>query len=283
MPETLEPKVRETLRAYAREVKTLPNEAAKRSRFASVIAELFPGTNAVSEFSRGVEKLIRIDQAAGQKRGRADAYYGNAIIEFEKSLSATLEEAKRQLCEYVAGTWQKEKRESLRPLLAIATDGIRWIRYRPVLREGKEPTPENVVLDELRDFKLTDETLGEFWLWLTSLLFREQQVEATAEQFQLEFGSQSFQFHEGMAALKRAWAKVSGGSEAKLAFETWQRYLTVTYGRLTEDTTAVRDIETAQEISELENLFLRHTYLASIARLLIWAALSQGKNAANLR
>ena len=283
MPETLEPKVKETLRAYAREVRTLPNEAAKRSRFASVIAELFPGTNAVSEFSRGIEKLIRIDRAAGQKRGRADAYYGNAIIEFEKSLSGTLEEAKRQLCEYVAGTWQKENRESLRPLLAIATDGIRWIRYRPVLPEGKEPTPENVVLDELRDFKLTDETLGEFWLWLTSLLFREQQVEATAEQFQLEFGSQSFQFHESMAALKRAWAKISGGSEAKLAFETWQRYLTVTYGRLTEDTTAVPDIETAQEISELENLFLRHTYLTSIARLLIWAALSLGKNAANLR
>jgi type I restriction-modification system DNA methylase subunit len=283
MPETLEPKVKETLRAYAREVKALPNEAAKRSRFAAVIAELFPGTNAVSEFSRGVEKLIRIDQATGQKRGRADAYYGNAIIEFEKSLSATLEEAKRQLCEYVAGTWQRENRESLRPLLAIATDGVRWIRYRPVLPEGKEPTPENVVLDELGDFTLTDETLSEFWLWLTSLLFREQQVEATAEQFQLEFGSQSFQFHEGMASLKRAWAKVSAGSEAKLAFETWQRYLTVTYGRLTEDTTAVRDVETAQEISELENLFLRHTYLASIARLLIWAALSQGKNAANLR
>lgn len=283
MPEILEPKVKETLRGYAREVKALPNEAAKRSRFAAVIAELFPGTSAVPEFSRGVEKLIRIDHSAGQKKGRADAYYGNAIIEFEKSLSATLEEAKRQLCEYVAGTWQKEKRPSLRPLLAIATDGIRWIRYRPVLPEGKEPTPESVVLDELSDFKLTDEALGEFWLWLTSLLFREQQIEATAEQFQLEFGSQSFQFHEGMAALKRAWANVSGGSEAKLAFETWQRYLTVTYGRLAEDTTAVRDIETAQEISELEGLFLRHTYLASIARLLIWAALSQGRNVGNLR
>ena len=36
--------------------------------------------------ARGVEKVIRIDQAAGQKRGRADASYGNAIIEFEKSL-----------------------------------------------------------------------------------------------------------------------------------------------------------------------------------------------------
>jgi hypothetical protein len=89
----------------------------------------------------------------GQKRGRADAYYGNAIIEFEKSLAATLEEAKRQLCEYVAGVWQKENRKSLRPLLAVASDGIRWISYRPVLPDGEGPTPESVVLDELRDFQ----------------------------------------------------------------------------------------------------------------------------------
>ncbi len=281
MPETLEPKVKETLRAYVRDVKTLHNEANKTARFAALIGELFP--DAVAQYSRDVEKLIRIDQTAGQKKGRADAYYGNAIIEFEKSLSATLEDAKRQLREYVAGVWQKENRESLRPLLAVASDGIRWIRFRPILPDGEEPTPETVALDELQDFKVTDETLGEFWLWLSSLLFRPQQVEATAEQFQFEFGSLSFQFREGMAALKRAWAKVSGSPEAKLAFETWQRYLTVTYGRLTEDTTPVRDRETAQEISELENLFLRHTYLASIARLLIWAALSQGKNANNLR
>jgi type I restriction-modification system DNA methylase subunit len=283
MPETLEPKVKETLRAYVRDVKSLHNEANKTSRFNALIAELFPGTAAIAQYSQGVEKLIRIDQASGQKKGRADAYYGNAIIEFEKSLSATLEGAKRQLCEYVAGTWQKEKQKSLRPLLAIASDGLRWVSYRPVLPEGEAPTPDAVVLDELRDFKVTEDTLGEFWLWLTSLLFRPQQVEATAEQFQFEFGSLSFQFREGMAALKRAWAKASSGPEAKLAFETWQRYLTVTYGRLTEDTTALRDRETAQEISELENLFLRHTYLASIARLLIWAALSKGKDANNLR
>jgi type I restriction-modification system DNA methylase subunit len=281
MPETLEPKVKETLRAYVRDVKTLHNEANKTSRFAALIGELFP--DAVAQYSRDVEKLIRIDQTAGQKRGRADAYYGNAIIEFEKSLAATLEEAKRQLCEYVAGVWQKENRKSLRPLLAVASDGIRWISYRPVLPDGEGPTPESVVLDELRDFKVADDNLGEFWLWLSSLLFRPQQVEATAEQFQFEFGSFSVQYREGMAALKRAWAKVNGGSEAKLAYETWQRYLTVTYGRLTEDTTPQRDRETAQEISPLENLFLTHTYLASIARLLIWAALSQGKTTTNLR
>ena len=57
MPETLEPRVKETLRNYIREVKSLPNEAAQRSRFAALIAELFPGTNAVTEYSRGFELL----------------------------------------------------------------------------------------------------------------------------------------------------------------------------------------------------------------------------------
>ncbi len=281
MSETLEPNVKETLRDYVREVKALPNESAKRARFASLIAQLFPGSTAINEYARGVEKLIRIAQSSGVKKGRADAYYGNAIIEFEKSLSATLEEAKHQLCEYVAGTWQKEKFP--RPMLAVASDGIRWIVYRPVLPAGAEPDPENILLDELRDFKIAEDTLGAFWLWLTSFLFRPQQVDPTAERFQLDFGSWSPLFREGMASLKKAWRKVSGGSEAKLAFDTWQRYLTVTYGRLTEDTTAEKDKETDEDISELENLFLRHTYLASIARLLIWAALSQGKNADNLR
>lgn len=281
MSETLEPKVKEVLRNYLREVKSLPNESAKRARFAALIAELFPGSTAINEYARGVEKLIRIVRSSGVKKGRADAYYGNAIIEFEKSLSATLEEAKHQLCEYVAGTWQKEKLP--RPMLAVASDGIRWIVYRPVLPAGEDPVPENILLDELRDFKVAEDTLGAFWLWLTSFLFRPQQVDPTAERFQLDFGSWSPLYREGMASLKRAWRKVSGGSEAKLAFDTWQRYLTVTYGRLTEDTTAAKDKETSEEISELENLFLRHTYLASIARLLIWAALSQGKNADDLR
>jgi|HubBroStandDraft_5_1064220.scaffolds.fasta_scaffold03652_5 hypothetical protein len=282
MSETLEQRTRETLRSYLREVKTLPNESAKRQRFAALIAELFPGTNAVTEYARGVEKLIRITRPEGEKRGRADAYYGNVIIEFEKSLAATLGEAEGQLREYVAGTWQAEK-GSPRPLIAIASDGVNWNIYRPVLLAGAKPTPETVTLELLRPLKVSDDTLSAFWLWLTSVLFRDQQVEPTAERFQLDFGTWSPLYREGMAALRIAWTKVNTEPESLLAFETWQRYLTVTYGRLAETTTAKKDEETGEKISELENLFLRHTYLASIARLLIWASLSHGKGNDDLR
>ncbi|MGA7630227.1 MAG: N-6 DNA methylase, partial [Terriglobales bacterium] len=282
MPEILEQRTRDTLKQYLQQLRSLPNESAKRSRFAALIAELFPGSTAISEYARGVEKLIRIQQPTGVKRGRADAYYGNAIIEFEKSLDATLSEAEGQLREYVAGTWQKQNDEIPRSILAIASDGIEWRLYRPVLAAGEKPTPETVTLELIRPFKLTEESLGAFWLWLTSLLFRPQQIEPTAERFQWDFGT-SLLYGESMAALKKAWVRVNGEPESTLAFETWQRYLTVTYGHLTETATAKKDIETGQEISELENLFLRHTYLASIARLMIWAALSQGKASGSLR
>ena len=219
MAETLEPRVREVLRSYLREVKSLPNESAKRSRFASLIAELFPGSTAINEYARGVEKLIRIVRASGVKRGRADAYYGNAVIEFERSLAATLEEAKRQLCEYVAGTWQKAKFPH--PMLAIASDGVRWIVYRPVLPAGEDAEPENILLDELRDFKLAEDTLGAFWLWLTSFLFRPQQVDPTAREIpaRLEAGARCFERAwllskrrgERLArGLKRSWLSIRG-------------------------------------------------------------------------
>ena len=284
MPQTLDPKTKEILRKYLRDTRSLPNESARRQRFSALIAELFPGTTAITQFARGVEKLIRIPSASGEKRGRADAYYGNAIIEFEKSLAATLHEAEEQLREYVAGSWPK-KQENAATMLAIASDGIEWRVYRPVLLPGapSEPLPGHFKLDLLRDLKLSEEKLGDFWLWLTGVLFRPQQVEPTPQQFQLDFGSWSPLYRQAIVALKRAWAKAQDEPEASVAFETWQRYLTVTYGKLAESATRTTEVESGVEISELEDLFLRHTYLCSIARLLIWAALSQGKTNQSLR
>lgn len=113
MAETLDPHTREILRSYLREVKSLQNESAKRQRFSALIAELFPGTRAVTDFARGVEKLIRIRRPQGTKRGHADAYYGNAIIEFERSLKATLSDAERQLSDTYPGHGQSRKRSRI--------------------------------------------------------------------------------------------------------------------------------------------------------------------------
>jgi len=52
-----------------------------------LIGELFPASKASATFAQGVEKVIRLDTAAGKKKhGFIDSYYGNAVIEFENSL-----------------------------------------------------------------------------------------------------------------------------------------------------------------------------------------------------
>jgi type I restriction-modification system DNA methylase subunit len=280
MAETLEQHTKEILRSYLREVKSLPNESAKRARFAALIGELFPKSEAINEYSQGVEKLIRIRRPAGAKRGHADTYYGNAIVEFEKSLSSTLAHAEDQLREYVSGTWQSDKNSQ--SMLAIASDGLRWRVYRPVLLPETEPSSETIRLDLLRDFTVNEETVSDFWLWLTGFLFRPQQMEPTADRFREDFGVWSPLFRTALAALILSWVEARNEPESKLAFETWQRYLTVTYGRLTEKTVRKTDQETAAQVSELELLFLRHTYLACVARLVIWAALSRGKSTDDL-
>jgi N-6 DNA Methylase len=282
--QSIDARTAQILRTYLRETRNLGNEAARRQRFSALISELFPGTHAITDFARGVEKLVRIKTAHGEKRGHADAYYGNAVIEFERSLKATLHDAEQQLREYVSGLWAKPGEEA-RSMLAIASDGVTWRIYRPkvVADAPAPPLPEHLELDLLRDFKLAEDTLADFWLWLTSLLFRPQQIEPTAERFQIDFGSWSPLYRQGMGALQRAWKQISAESEANVAFETWQKYLTVTYGKLTESATPHKEPETGVEISELEDLFLRHTYLSSIARLLIWASLSQGKFRDSLR
>ncbi len=272
----------QALRAYLREIKTTHAEIGKRERFSSLLGTLFPNTREVAIYARGAETSLRIRTPEKEKRGRADTLYGSAVIEFEKSLKQTLSEAERQLREYVAAIWQSEP-TSRRNLGAVATDGIQWRIYRPVLPEGKALIPENIVLGLPREITLKDDTLHDFYRWLVHFLFRPAQFEPTSEEIREDFGSYSHLFDEGLATLRRAWVASRGESETRLAFDTWQSYLTVTYGKLSESDRLQRDKETGEEVSEKDELFLRHTWLVSVSRLMVWAALSGGQTSGSLR
>jgi N-6 DNA Methylase len=268
---TLDDTTRRTLSRYLADIRQLPNESAKTHRFSALISELFPGSSAPTEFAAGVEKLVRVDTRIGTKRGFVDAYHGNAVIEFENSLKATEAHALDQLRQYTSALWNTEGK-SRRPLVCILSDGLNWKTYRPTTTAKGRLTPDDVQLQELRVLVLAEDTLADFWLWLTSLLFRPSRTEPSAERFRVDFGATSPAFADALETLHRAWDVVGQSAEPRLAFDTWQRYLTVTYGHLAD-----------QQSQDLLRLFLKHTYLASLARLLIWASLSKGKTSATLR
>ncbi len=266
----LDQATRDILRSFLNDIRSLPNESAKTHRFIALVAQLFPETSAVSRIASGVEKLVRIDTAKGLRRRRIDTYYGNAIIEFENSLAATETIALRQLQEQASGVWADEGKP-YRSLLCIATDGIVWKIFSPQIKSFKHPTPRpsDVELEPLRTLELSNETLDDFWFWLTNLLFRPGRTVPTAQLFAFDFGATSVALADAMVALQRAWDAAGSMKEPQTAFGAWQRYLTFTYGSVTQE-------------GKLLPLFLKHTYLASIARLTVWASLSGGKMSGSL-
>ena len=275
----LDKELTSVFKSYLRDIRNLPNESAKTHRFVALVSELFPKNPVISDLTSGIEKnTLRIDQNKKLSRCRIDSYYGNAVIEFENSLKVTGTHAEDQLKEYVAGIWLKElpkDGKKIRPLIAVASDGIVWRIFRPVFISLEKGIPI-VRLDKLQELILTEDNLDEFWVWLTSFLFRPQQIEATAEQFRRDFGASSLAFNEGKEALRQAWKEAQKNKEVLLAFETWKKYLTFTYGRLSA--------ENNSELNhELVELFLKHTYLACLARLLIWASQSKGRVGDDIR
>lgn len=162
---------RRILEQYTHDIARLPNETAKTHLFVGLVSKLFPGTTVVTELAAGAEKLVRIDLGGRTKRGRIDTYYGNAVIEFETSLQASLATAEDQLREYSAGLFQEEGVD--RPLLCVATDGLEWRTYCPRVAGSRRarPRPDDVTLEHLRTISLS-ESMDDFWIWLTSLLSR---------------------------------------------------------------------------------------------------------------
>ncbi|MGA2742634.1 MAG: N-6 DNA methylase [Bryobacteraceae bacterium] len=274
MAESFDSSTKQLLSEYLAEVRLLPNESAKTHRFIAFVGQAFPGSAIIGKLTAGIEKAVRIQLPEKAKRGHIDSYFGNAVIEFEYSLKATGKVAEQQLREYSSGVWAKEGKPH-RPLLAVASDGVVWRTYRPSLPANLEepPQPSDVTLELLRELTVTDSNLFDFYLFLNTLLFRMGQVIPSAQQFRQDFGKESLAYGDAMETLGTAWRRTREEKEPDLAYRNWQRYLAVTYGSLPVAASAE-----GQDLTELEDLFLKHTYLASVARLMIWASISGGKS-----
>jgi methylase of polypeptide subunit release factors len=257
MPDVAESEKTAAVQRYLERVRNVNTEAAKANCFLILLNGLFgeqPGF--IEDYLAGVEKYLKARKKTILVRGKTDAFYGNVVIEFEKDLRQSLEEAKSQLKRYVYCLWADDGQSQV-PYLALATDGLDFCLFFPKAPEGEDTlaSPDDVTLEEMQRVHFPDLDSLACYYWLDRYLFRKHTIPPNTENFVKDFGSRSPAFLSALTALESAWE----ASPPSLVFGEWNYYLRIAYGSPLGS----------------RGLFLAHTFLATLAKILAWKRIAE--------
>jgi SAM-dependent methyltransferase len=239
------------------------NEEQKRQAFIVLAARGFDeGGRFATDLALSAEYRLEFRKSGVVSRGVADSFYQNLVIEFEYDLAKTLAHAQDQLRGYVAGAWRADRGKPRRPYLAVASDGARWEIYAPRPINSRRPVDQsNVHLEPSESWPnpgegITAESLRSF---LNRLFFRKEPLAPTAQNFARDFGLESPAYLNASAVLGVKLSELRRDPQVRVLRQTWSDSLQISYGSVAAD----------------DELYVKHTYLAMLARLLVWAALER--------
>jgi hypothetical protein len=115
-----------------------------------------------------------------------------------------------------------------------------------------------ILADEIDATRVKDIDL---YLFLDKYFLRNEYLTPTTEEVVKDFGVNSPAFTLAFGELSRIWKEVRGRSDYYILYENWKKYLSIAYGSNIVG----------------EELFLRHTYLASLAKILVSGIFSERK------
>jgi len=190
---------------------------------------------------------IEVGMNALHRRGRADLLFSDIIFEVKTSIKKELESAREQLKKYMQSIYEKEKRKCV----GIATDLETFVIYRPVIRNDK------VELREVNRIKIEDKNIDTV---LSILLNVEKKIFPTADDLKMSCGLHSVIFGNVFEELEKLYKTIEKEIEIKLKYELWSRNMELVYGKKP-------DVET----------FIKHTYLVSLVKIIIFLYLNDGK------
>lgn len=253
VPDISEHDITRKFNEYIDQISNQNTESAKAQRFLILLKDTFGDVNAdfVEDYLHGVEKYVSVKKKDIILRGRIDTLYGNLIIEFEKDLRKTLNEAQEQLKRYTSYLFQSGDKANY---LCLATDGILFYVYLPKIRENKE-----VELEEIEKIDLTKTEPYQAYFWLDRYFFRRKLLHPKTEEIVKDFGIKSPAFKYCLHVFEGIWGSIKNRSDFKVVYDNWEKYLRVTYG----------------SVIGSEGLFLRHSYLAVFTKLIVWMRLSE--------
>jgi len=253
----------QVIREYLARVSQRPelSEYARGVAFVQLLKDLLLEADPLflQDYLQGMEHTLQGPKTALYNRGRVDALYGNLVIEFKRSLAKSLDEAREQLRKYLAAL-QQSPEDRRRPLIAIATDGIHFVAYAPRFSlDATTLAPQDIELVATETADVGAMSPEEVYYWLDRYFVRQTgPIAPRTKQIVNDFGPTSGSFVHALNVLDGLWKSVESDSESQVFFDSWQKYLRITYGGPVAD----------------RELFLRHTYLATLAKIMVWVRLT---------
>ena len=247
-----------SLESYLADVKRANTESSKAFLFLEFARSIFKqiDADAMEKLFPNLERYLKMEGKTLVVKGIMDAYLGNLIIEFKKKLDQeSLKTAQSELRRYVSILWTEEKSHRT-PYVTIATDGLKFSCYRPRTAVEGEVLPDDIHLDEIDKMDLTDIQPERAFIWLDRYMLIQKLKPPTTETFSEEFGVNKPGFLDAESYLKQAWMH----NREDILYDQWAGFLRIVYGSKVDS----------------EDLFIRHTYLATLAKLLTYSSFSGG-------
>lgn len=237
-----------------------PNETSVREAFVGLAASAFAESGFARELALGAEYAVTFREGGLVRRGRVDSFIDNVLVEFKRDIRPKTDRYRHQLAGYIAGAWREDASFD-RPYLGVLTDGLRWQVYASTPKDPDgSPDVENVQLALVDSWEASDageKTARDFADFINRLFFRRSLLNPTASNFARDFGTESPAFISVASRLQRTVQQLAGEPQMQTHKSAWAEDVRTSYGGG----------------SAPAELFVRHTYLAVLTRLLVFAAL----------
>jgi len=174
-------------------------------------------------------------------RGSIDALYQDIVFEFKRDLKLEREKGKEELERYLRSLGDKQV------FFGVLTDGLIFEVY--LLQEDG--------LAKIDEANLESLSANDTFIWFDAFLFSEKELSPTSQDVVRRFGDASPVFNSSLHRLSRMLALAKESPSCQVKFGEWDKLLAKAYGH---------------SVARNE-LFLRHTYLSLLVKLLAYAAL----------
>ncbi|MBI3859316.1 MAG: N-6 DNA methylase [Thaumarchaeota archaeon] len=194
-------------------------------------------------------------------RGRVDAVFGNILMEFKVDLRRELDDAKVELTKYFQAYYEKMPDRSY---IGIAHDGLSFLVFQPIF-EVQEATGKPYVKSIRQTDSLSlerEQNLEKIYLWFDSYLFVTEKAIPTSDDIKKRLGTESPTFYGILAKFEYFYEIAMKHKHNRVKYDNWAKTLEIVYGDRVDG----------------KLLFIKHTYLATVAKLLVHLIVTKPKS-----